>query len=126
MFVKIIRDLVFTSLNRPTVPWPTNVEAANSGMSSRDCLLVPEVVQGLPNLFVPLELAIRAGSLERPVPEHDGLEDGGERGDADSSGDEDGVLSPEDVARGRAERTVHVDQGREKKITFSLFVRLDS
>ncbi len=40
---------------------------------------------------------------------HDGLEDGGEWGDADARGDEDGVLGAEEVAGGSTEGSIEVD-----------------
>ena len=40
---------------------------------------------------------------------HDGLQDGGEGGDADAGGDEDGMLSAKNVARRSTERTIDVD-----------------
>ena len=44
-----------------------------------------------------------------PVAVHDGLEDGGERGDPDPGPDEDCVLGPENLARGGSEGPVDVD-----------------
>ena len=40
---------------------------------------------------------------------HDGLQDGGEGGDADAGGDEDGMFSAKNVARRSTERTIDVD-----------------
>ena len=63
-------------------------------------------------VVAPLVVAARALALDLPVAVHDGLEDGGEGGDADARADEDGVLGAEDVAGGGAEGTVHEDLQR--------------
>ena len=42
------------------------------------------------------------------IPVHDGLEDGGEGGDADAGTDKNGVLGVEDLGGGRPERPVDV------------------
>ena len=47
--------------------------------------------------------------LTHEVSVHDGLQDGGEGGDADAGGDEDGMLSAKNVARRSTERTIDVD-----------------
>ena len=62
-------------------------------------------------------LAARAAVTVLPVAVHDGLQDGGERGDADAGADEDGVLRPDYVAGRRAVRTVQVDLRRETGVS---------
>ena len=52
-----------------------------------------------------------------PVAVHDGLQDGGERRHPDPGADQDGVLSPEDVAGRGAVRTVYVDLGTEEAVS---------
>ena len=59
---------------------------------------------------------LAAGALVAilPVAVHDGLQDGGERGDADPGADQDRVLRPEDVAGRGAVRSVDVDLWTEQ------------
>ena len=49
-------------------------------------------------IFCPAVRALGADVSGLPVPVHDGLQDGGEGGDADAGADQDGVLGPEDLA----------------------------
>ena len=57
----------------------------------------------------PLIFAFGAGVARLPVPVHDRLQDGRERGHADPRADQDSVLSTEDLRSRGAERTVDVN-----------------
>ena len=62
----------------------------------------------------PAVLTLGADVPGVPVAVHDGLEDGGERGDPDPGSDEDCVLGPENLARGGSEGPVDVDLFRNR------------
>ena len=68
-----------------------------------------EVEHAGSNVVGPHVVAPGALALDLPVPVHDGLQDGGERGDADAGADEDGVGGAEDVGGGSSKRTININ-----------------
>ena len=63
---------------------------------SLDCYLF-EVFDGLGYLLIPRVLTVGTVLLAVQVAVHDGLQDGGERSDSDSGGNQHRVFRPEDL-----------------------------